>query len=113
MLAVWGHVQALRSQMHSNATHIQVYHTESVIGILFTALVGHLVQQLVKEVDYTHKICSVVAGLDHSVALTSEGMAFAWGDNSEGQCGLGHRLMWARSPTLIPTIRNNGIRLKR
>ncbi|CDJ49736.1 IQ calmodulin-binding motif domain-containing protein, putative [Eimeria brunetti] len=73
---------------------------------------GHLVQQLVQEVDYTHKICAVVAGLDHSVALTSEGLAFAWGDNSEGQCGLGHRLMWARHPTLIPTIRNNGIRLK-
>ncbi|CDI74185.1 IQ calmodulin-binding motif domain-containing protein, putative [Eimeria praecox] len=73
---------------------------------------GHLVQHLVQEVDYTHTICAVAAGLDHSVALTSEGMAFAWGDNSEGQCGLGHRLMWARSPTLIPTIRNNGIRLK-
>ncbi|KAL8454422.1 hypothetical protein Emag_001449 [Eimeria magna] len=55
---------------------------------------------------------TVAAGLDHSVALTNEGMAFAWGDNSEGQCGLGHRLVSVRQPTLIPTIRNNGIKLK-
>ncbi|KAL8449329.1 hypothetical protein Emed_003210 [Eimeria media] len=73
---------------------------------------GHLIQQLVQEVDYTHSICAVAAGLDHSVALTNEGMAFAWGDNSEGQCGLGHRLVSVRQPTLIPTIRNNGIKLK-
>ncbi|KAL8428545.1 hypothetical protein Efla_003316 [Eimeria flavescens] len=73
---------------------------------------GHLVQQLVQEVDYTHSICTVVAGLDHSVALTNEGMAFAWGDNSEGQCGLGHRPVSVREPTMISTIRNNGIKLK-
>lgn len=74
---------------------------------------GHLIQQLVQEIDYTHRICAVAAGLDHSVALTNEGMVFAWGDNSEGQCGLGHRLMSVRHPTLLPTIRNNGIKLKR
>ncbi|XP_026192209.1 uncharacterized protein LOC34619768 [Cyclospora cayetanensis] len=73
---------------------------------------GHLVQNLIHEVDYTHTVCTVAAGLDHSVALTSEGMVFAWGDNSEGQCGLGHRLLAVRHPTLIPTIRNNGIKLK-
>lgn len=77
------------------------------------SFLGHLVPQLVQEVNYTHNICAVAAGLDHSVALTDEGMAFAWGDNSEGQCGLGHRLLSVRRPTLLPTIRNNGIKLKR
>ncbi|KAL8434756.1 hypothetical protein ACSSS7_002893 [Eimeria intestinalis] len=93
------HTWAILLQQEMNCAH-------------FVLSSGHLIQQLVQEVDYTHSICAVAAGLDHSVALSNEGMAFAWGDNSEGQCGLGHRLVSVRQPTVIATIRNNGIKLK-
>jgi alpha-tubulin suppressor-like RCC1 family protein len=35
-------------------------------------------------------IAAIVAGRDHTVALSSTGVAYAWGGNSRGQCGLGH-----------------------
>lgn len=77
------------------------------VVLLCVLLLGHLVPRLIHEIDYSHQIVSVAAGLDHSVALTSGGMIFTWGDNSEGQCGLGHRIVTVRSPTLNPTIRNH------
>lgn len=71
--------------------------------------IGHLLPRLVQELDYSHQIVSVAAGLDHSVALTSGGMVFTWGDNSEGQCGLGHRMVTVRSPTLNTTIQKHNL----
>lgn len=35
-------------------------------------------------------IVSVFAGASHSLALSSDGTAFAWGKNNQGQCGLGN-----------------------
>lgn len=36
-------------------------------------------------------ITAIAAGRDHSVALSSNGLVYAWGCNTRGQCGLGHR----------------------
>lgn len=39
----------------------------------------------------TKQVIRVVDGYDHALALTSDGLIFAWGDHSEGQLGNGTR----------------------
>src|SRR5699024_1338403 len=37
-----------------------------------------------------HYVTAIACGASHSVALTSNGEAFAWGNNSFGQLGIGN-----------------------
>ncbi len=48
----------------------------------------------------------VTAGRDHSLALTSTGQLYAWGNNVDGQLGTGNRLMATRPQ---PIQRANGV----
>jgi len=36
------------------------------------------------------RVVAIAAGSDHTVAVSSTGVAYTWGANSHGQCGLGH-----------------------
>ncbi|MAG36986.1 MAG: hypothetical protein CL878_12190, partial [Dehalococcoidia bacterium] len=45
----------------------------------------------------------LAAGRDHSCGVTTDGRAFCWGANYQGQLGLGTELTWAAAvPTLVP-----------
>ena len=52
-------------------------------------------------------IVQVACGRNHSVALTSEGECFAWGDNGKGQLGVGD-LVKRLSPTpiVVPNVKS-------
>ncbi|KAK1444673.1 hypothetical protein BgAZ_105790 [Babesia gibsoni] len=47
------------------------------------------------------EVSSIACGNDFSVALSKCGKVFTWGNNSEGQCGHGHRLVYVWSPTVL------------
>ena len=44
---------------------------------------------------------SVSAGHYHSIALKEDGTVWTWGDNSEGQLGIGDTLMTSNSPVQV------------
>ncbi|MEK7992582.1 MAG: hypothetical protein AAB403_02150, partial [Planctomycetota bacterium] len=49
-------------------------------------------------------VVTVAAGSSHTLAITREGEAWAWGDNSMGQLGLGNRAPQLR-PVVIPELK--------
>ncbi|KAK2499134.1 hypothetical protein MC885_001338, partial [Smutsia gigantea] len=51
----------------------------------------------------------VAVGAEHTLALASDGDAYAWGSNSEGQLGLGHT-NHVREPTLVTVLQGKNIR---
>jgi alpha-tubulin suppressor-like RCC1 family protein len=58
-----------------------------------------------KQLQYPHPLTvgKISAGLLHSLALTSDGRVWAWGDNSYGQLGIGN-YNDSSTPVLIPTL---------
>ena len=47
-----------------------------------------------------HVVCQVAAGLGHTAACFTDGSAYAWGLNNDGQLGLGHDCS-CTSPQLV------------
>ena len=47
----------------------------------------------------------------HTLALTEDDEVFAWGENSLGQCGLGHTDSPQAVPVSVPTLRGRGAEL--
>jgi E3 ubiquitin-protein ligase HERC1 len=52
----------------------------------------------------------IAVGVDHTLALTSSGDIWAWGNNSDGQLGLGHTNSPVREPQLVPGLVGKDIR---
>jgi hypothetical protein len=50
-------------------------------------------------------VTAVAAGAKHSVALKSDGTVWAWGDNTQGQCGDG-TLTDRKYPVQVPSLAN-------
>ena len=50
------------------------------------------------------KFKHVTIGLNHVTAISTEGKAYAWGKNSEGQLGIGSMSKFVNKPTLIEDI---------
>ncbi|KAL4227435.1 putative E3 ubiquitin-protein ligase herc1 [Mactra antiquata] len=56
----------------------------------------------------SHFVEDIQVGVDHTLALTSSGDVWAWGNNSDGQLGLGHVSSPVKEPQPIPGL--EGIR---
>lgn len=55
------------------------------------------------KIEFKKQIIEIAAGWGHTIAVDLEGRAYSWGDNTNGQLGIGnHQNMVA--PTLIPDI---------
>ena len=52
----------------------------------------------------------VAVGVDHTLALTSLGDVWAWGNNADGQLGLGHTSSPIREPQTVPGVEGKDIR---
>lgn len=61
----------------------------------------------------SHKIISVALGLDHSVAITSEGDCYTWGGNKYGQLGYQIEPNFQDTPRkVVGELRRRGLKLK-
>lgn len=56
-----------------------------------------------------HFIEDIAVGAEHTLAVTSDGDVFGWGNNADGQLGLGHTNT-VRTPQLITSLSGKGIR---
>lgn len=56
----------------------------------------------------SHFVEDIAVGVDHTLALMSSGDVWAWGNNSDGQLGLGHISSPVKEPQPIPGL--DGIR---
>lgn len=52
----------------------------------------------------TKVIIQIACGLEHSIALTNDGVLYAWGSNKEGQLGLGTHTVTEIKPKKISTL---------
>ena len=52
----------------------------------------------------------IAVGVDHTLALTSLGDVWAWGNNADGQLGLGHTSSPIREPHIVPGLEGKDIR---
>ena len=52
----------------------------------------------------------IAVGVDHTLALTSLGDIWAWGNNADGQLGLGHTSSPIREPQVVPGLEGKDIR---
>eukprot|EP01138_Halocafeteria_seosinensis_P000473 gb/GECG01000487.1/.p1 GENE.gb/GECG01000487.1/~~gb/GECG01000487.1/.p1 ORF type:complete len:2199 (+),score=217.36 gb/GECG01000487.1/:1-6597(+) len=59
------------------------------VGMRSSPMYSSFEAGLRKSITPTVRICSVVCGEGHSVALADTGMVFSWGDSKYGQLGLG------------------------
>ncbi|XP_022651098.1 X-linked retinitis pigmentosa GTPase regulator-like isoform X2 [Varroa destructor] len=84
---------------------------ESEHGKLGTNLAPRRCRKPSKVPDIQGTVTSVACGGSHTVALTSDGRAYSFGDGSHGQLGLGSRITHAGRPHLVqvPT----GVRMAR
>lgn len=67
----------------------------------------HKPQQLMALVGHT--IVSIAVGAEHTLALSDGGDVWGWGNNAEGQLGLGHTVS-VREPQLIWPLSGKGVR---
>lgn len=51
----------------------------------------------------------IAVGLEHTLALTTDGKVYGWGNNADWQLGLGHNYLNVREPTLIPGLASKKI----
>ncbi|KAK2196659.1 bifunctional Regulator of chromosome condensation [Babesia duncani] len=58
--------------------------------------------EIVTSPRYKIRITSIECGVDFSLALSTCGKLFSWGNNEQGQCGLGHRILVSLEPQSIP-----------
>ena len=58
-----------------------------------------------------HDVASIAAGADHTCALTTDGQAWCWGDNSHGQLGSSDSKNLERSPILVEALGNDVARI--
>ncbi|KAK3583560.1 hypothetical protein CHS0354_026149 [Potamilus streckersoni] len=65
-------------------------------------------QQVVTLAGYF--IEDIAVGAEHTVALTSSGEVWAWGNNTDGQLGLSHTNSPIREPHLVPGLGGHTIR---
>ena len=56
-----------------------------------------------------HFIEDIAVGAEHTLAVTSNGDVFGWGNNADGQLGLGHTNT-VRTPQIITSLSGKGIR---
>ncbi len=49
-------------------------------------------------------VASIAAGAEHTCALTTAGQTWCWGDNAEGQLGIGNASNLERSPVLVAAL---------
>ncbi|KAF0297934.1 putative E3 ubiquitin-protein ligase HERC1 [Amphibalanus amphitrite] len=54
-------------------------------------------------------VVEVAVGAEHTLALTADGLVFAWGTNNDGQLGLGHTA-GVREPQLVAALTGKHIR---
>ena len=57
----------------------------------------------------THFIEDVAVGAEHVLVITSSGEVWGWGNNSEGQLGLGNNTT-QRQPVIIPGLQGKNIK---
>lgn len=57
-----------------------------------------------------HFIEDIAVGSEHTLALSSEGCVFGWGNNSDAQLGLGHSALAVKQPLLIAHLSDKGIK---
>ena len=67
----------------------------------------HKPQQLMALVGHT--ISSIAVGAEHTLALSDGGDVWGWGNNADGQLGLGHTVS-VREPQLIWPLSGKGVR---
>nr|XP_026694983.1 probable E3 ubiquitin-protein ligase HERC1 isoform X2 [Ciona intestinalis] len=57
----------------------------------------------------SHHIIDISVGAEHTIALTSKGIVYTWGSNTDGQLGLGHT-NHVQEPTLVESLSGKNIR---
>lgn len=57
----------------------------------------------------SHFVEEVTVGAEHVLVLTSSGEVWGWGNNAEGQLGLGNNTT-QRQPVILPNLRGKNIR---
>lgn len=55
----------------------------------------------------THFVEEIAVGAEHALVLTSGGDVWGWGNNSDGQLGLGHTAI-VREPQLVTALSGKG-----
>ncbi|XP_021370838.1 probable E3 ubiquitin-protein ligase HERC1 isoform X1 [Mizuhopecten yessoensis] len=70
---------------------------------------GHMTPQEVTALS-GYYVEDVVCGAEHTLALTCTGDVWAWGNNSEGQLGIGHTNTPVREPQLVPCLTGKNIK---
>lgn len=69
----------------------------------------HLLPKIVTALQ-DKPIIDISMGDSHCLALTRDNEVYAWGNNSMGQCGLGHCVTPVSSPTKVPDL--DGVRIE-
>ena len=57
----------------------------------------------------SHFVEDVAVGAEHVLVLTSSGEVWGWGNNAEGQLGLGHNTT-QRQPVLVPDLQGKNVK---
>ncbi|XP_069137757.1 probable E3 ubiquitin-protein ligase HERC1 isoform X1 [Argopecten irradians] len=70
---------------------------------------GHMKPQEVTALS-GYYVEDVVCGAEHTLALTCTGDVWAWGNNNEGQLGIGHTNSPVREPQLVPCLTGKNIK---
>ncbi|KAF6207949.1 hypothetical protein GE061_016398 [Apolygus lucorum] len=82
---------------------------DRLIGLPECRYSGHSNPQLVSSLSM-HFIEDIAVGAEHTLALSSEGCVFGWGNNSDAQLGLGHSALAVKQPLLIAPLSDKGIK---
>lgn len=77
----------------------------SIAVVLGLLLLWIVVKDLIPTtLTTTHETLGVTSGLQHSVAVRSDGTVWTWGDNTHGQLGNGRRGGGHAAPRMVPGI---------
>jgi len=57
----------------------------------------------------SHFVDDISVGSEHTLALTGDGEVWAWGNNSDGQLGVGHTVA-VREPQIVAGLGRNHIK---